>query len=120
MAAPFLVSAVTCTSCTRGCVASMRTVSAPPYPEAPITLTLILFTHGLPRQQHTRHASQLFLHHRRERAFYETAMAGFRSRISTANGAAPMVKNPNRIIVHPNPAISPSQPYSTGAIIPEP
>ena len=51
---------------------------------------------------------------------YDAATAVFRSRISTANGAAPMVRNPKRIIVHPNPATSPSQPYSTGAIIPEP
>src|SRR5262249_61668322 len=48
MTCPCCVSAVMWTISTCGWVVSNRTASAPPYPDAPMTLALILFTSNLP------------------------------------------------------------------------
>src|SRR5689334_18300165 len=48
MTCPCCVSAVTWTISMCGWAVSNRTASAPPYPDAPMTLALILFTDDLP------------------------------------------------------------------------
>jgi hypothetical protein len=45
-----------------------------------------------------------------EGAFSQAVTAALRSRISTASGAAPMLRNPRRTIAHAKPALSLSQP----------